>query len=65
MDVVGQTLDCGTVFGNFGPETGDIPTDDRKSHQDKGQDAPLEIFNMKIDSLRTVYLEQSDIDPVG
>ena len=46
-------------------ERTDISADDGKSHQDKGQNAPLKIFNMKIDALRTEYLEQSDIDSVG
>jgi len=35
----------------------DMPPDDGKSHQDKGEDAQLEIFNIKIDALRTVEIE--------
>jgi hypothetical protein len=64
MDVVGHTLDGGTVFGNLGPEAGDITPNDGKGHQDKSQHNPLQIFNMKIDALRTVEFEQDDIDPV-
>jgi len=43
----------------------DISADDGKSYQDKGQDAPLKIFHMKIDALRTEEMEHSDIDNVG
>ena len=31
--------------------------DDGKSHQDNDQDAPLKVFNIKINALRTVYME--------
>ena len=51
--------------GQILAQRADISADDGKSHQDKGQDAPLKVFNMKIDALRTEEMEQGDIDPVG
>jgi hypothetical protein len=65
MDAVSQMLDGGTVFGNFGPETGDMPPDDGESRQDKGHNTPLEIFHTNIETLRTIYIEQNDIDSIG
>ena len=43
----------------------DIAADDGKSHQYQGKDAPLEIFNMKIDTFRTVEMQHGDITSVG
>ncbi len=42
----------------------DIPTDNGKGSQNKGQHDPLEIFNIKIYTCRTVEFEQGDIAPV-
>ena len=45
-------------------ERADISADDGKDHQDKGQEAPLKVFNTKIDALRTVEMEHNDIASV-
>ena len=65
LDVVGHPLDGGTVFGNLGPEAGDIPPDDGKDHQDKSQHNPLKIFHLKIDALRPEDMQLDDNASIG
>ena len=65
MDVVGHSLDGGTVFGNLGSEAGNIPPDDGKGHQDKTQHNQLKIFHLKIDALGPEEAQKDDNASVG
>ena len=47
------------------PERADRSADDGENRQKKGEEKPLDIFQVEINAVRTVDLSKSDIDAVG